>query len=133
MSALLGICANVGFGASVVAMNAYLPTLARASEEVVTSYALLHATLDGEGSVLRGASTEDQASEPLLAGQQERADVAALRSDYNATLSRTTSRISSQGIALGYAAGIIMLFVALIPGNLLHGTTFALRLAIGLS
>lgn len=134
VSALLGICANVGFGASVVAMNAYLPTLARASEDVVSSYAQLHAASNGEAAAAREVSNEESASEPLLGGDHhEDADVATLRTQYNATLSRTTSRISSQGIALGYAAGIIMLFVALIPVNLLHGTTFSLRLAIGLS
>ncbi len=34
LSALLAICANVGFGVSVVAMNAYLPSLAKDSREV---------------------------------------------------------------------------------------------------
>jgi len=57
----------------------------------------------------------------------------AARSEYDATLSRATSRISSQGIALGYGAGIILLIIALIPVTLLHGSTFSLRLAIGLS
>ena len=52
---------------------------------------------------------------------------------YQAELSRATSRISSLGIALGYGAGICLLIVALIPVTMLHGSTFALRLAIGLS
>ena len=34
---------------------------------------------------------------------------------------------------MGYAAGIFMLIVVLIPVEKLHGSTFALRLAIGLS
>ena len=37
------------------------------------------------------------------------------------------------GIALGYGAGICLLIVALIPVTKLNGSTFALRLAIGLS
>lgn len=130
-SALLGICANVGFGASVVAMNAYLPTLARASEEVVVRFAQLHAGAGATSAPV--ASRQDSASSPLLADEPDQEDVSALRTAYNTALSRATSRISSQGIALGYAAGILMLFVALIPVTLLHGTTFALRLAIGLS
>jgi UMF1 family MFS transporter len=43
------------------------------------------------------------------------------------------SRISSLGIAMGYGAGICLLIVALIPVTKLHGSTFSLRLAIGLS
>src|ERR1700691_6276063 len=35
LSASLAVLANVGFGASVVAMNAYLPSLAKISPEVV--------------------------------------------------------------------------------------------------
>ena len=42
-------CANVGFGASIVAMNAYLPTLARHSEEVVKHRVELHNALSAAG------------------------------------------------------------------------------------
>ncbi|KNZ78914.1 Autophagy-related protein 22-2 [Termitomyces sp. J132] len=93
LAAPLAIFANVGFGASIVAMNAYLPTLAKESPEVFDR----------------------------------------LRAKYEAELSRVTSRISSFGIALGYGAGIFLLIIALIPVTLLQGSTFALRLAIGLS
>lgn len=85
---------------------------------------------------------EDNASEPLLSSRHEASEqevhpitagVATLSEAYNTALSRATSRISSQGIALGYAAGILLLVIALVPVTLLHGTTFSLRLAIGLS
>ena len=142
-SALLGICANVGFGASIVAMNAYLPTLARASEDVVktrtglTSVTITH----DDGLLVRGMEEDDDASQPLLSSEHEalppeHPDVVNSvdqRQAYNTALSRATSRISSQGIALGYAAGILLLVIALVPVTLLHGTTFSLRLAIGLS
>ncbi|GJE99689.1 MFS general substrate transporter [Phanerochaete sordida] len=138
LSALLGICANVGFGASVVAMNAYLPTLARASEEVVKARADMLAAED-EG-VLGRRSNDDEggdASEPLLAsgdpGAHSESGSSPLHEAYNNALSRATSRISSFGIALGYAAGIVLLILALIPVTKLRGTTFALRLAIGMS
>jgi MFS transporter, UMF1 family len=142
-SALLGICANVGFGASVVAMNAYLPTLARASEDVVKARQELLAGAsesDEQAAPRRLGEHEADASEPLLAGQANSAHPHgeaegnfALHDAYSNALSRTTSRISSQGIALGYAAGIFLLIIALIPVTRLHGTTFSLRLAIGLS
>ncbi|KIP01454.1 hypothetical protein PHLGIDRAFT_32542 [Phlebiopsis gigantea 11061_1 CR5-6] len=133
-SALLGICANVGFGASVVAMNAYLPTLARASEEVVKTRAELDFSgADHEDSTRTSQEHDGDASEPLLSSQHDTSPSDAAHEAYNTALSRATSRISSQGIALGYMAGILLLVIALVPVTLLHGTTFSLRLAIGLS
>ncbi|EKM51066.1 uncharacterized protein PHACADRAFT_263038 [Phanerochaete carnosa HHB-10118-sp] len=134
-SALLGICANVGFGASVVAMNAYLPTLARASEEVVMARAdMLSVVGESQPGQHSNDGEAEDASEPLLASQgDDHSSSNALREAYNNALSRATSRISSFGIALGYVAGIILLIIALIPVTKLHGTTFSLRLAIGMS
>ncbi|KAG6878763.1 hypothetical protein C0993_008062 [Termitomyces sp. T159_Od127] len=117
----LAILANVGFGASVVAMNAYLPALARESPEV--RQILLDIDNDTET-----AEHADDPDAPLM----RRATTEA-QAKYEAELSRVTSRISSFGIALGYGAGIFLLLVALVPVTLLHGSTFALRLAIGLS
>lgn len=138
VSALLAIFANVGFGASTVAMNAYLPSLAKDSPEVAQAYSELPSSCDSlsEDTVL--ATTADgelersleEVSAPLL-GYPIHAGVS--ESNYNAALSRATSRISSLGIASGYSAGIILLLVAFIPVTRLHGSTFSLRLAIGLS
>ncbi|KAI9566609.1 autophagy-related protein 22-like protein [Boletus coccyginus] len=140
LSALFAVCANVGFGASVVAMNAYLPALARESPEVVEAQMELDKT---SGSVdvpalsidldADHALTDlDSVSAPLLGGtppdHQSRA-----RKAYVAALSRATARISSQGIASGYVAGILLLLLALVPVTRMHGSTFSLRLAIGLS
>ncbi|KAJ3486095.1 hypothetical protein NLI96_g4499 [Meripilus lineatus] len=133
-SALLAIFANVGFGASVVAMNAYLPTLAQDSEEVVKSLAELRSASASQ-DVTVSEETENQES-PLLATSvpsPTSSDVKILHANYHSTLSAATARISSLGIALGYSAGIALLLVALIPVTKLGGTTFSLRLAIGLS
>ncbi|KAF7416303.1 Autophagy protein 22 [Pleurotus ostreatus] len=111
LAAPLAMLANVGFGASVVAMNAYLPTLARESPEV---QAKLH-------------DNDDEA--PLLPSD----DQPNRSRTYDEELSRATARISSFGIALGYAAGITLLVVALFPVTKLRGSTFSLRLSIGLS
>ncbi|KAI0684870.1 autophagy-related protein 22-like protein [Cytidiella melzeri] len=154
-SALLGICANVGFGASIVAMNTYLPNLARHSEEVVKRRAELHEAFVSAGIPRLSADNPPstgtlvlEAEEPLLSpevrtGQIDGAgsvsqdhsspELELLKSAYSTALSRATSQISSQGIALGYVAGVLLLLVALIPVTLLHCTTSALRLAIGLS
>lgn len=69
------------------------------------------------------------ASHPQADSEQRR----CLESHYQTLLARETSRISSLGIALGYGSGIFLLALTLLPVNKLHGSTFALRLAIGLS
>ncbi len=87
-SGILAILANIGFGASIVVLNAYLPRLALSSLPF---------------------------------------------SDHGDTekLSRATARISSLGIALGYAAGILLLLVTVLPVQRAGGSTSALRFAIG--
>ncbi|KAJ7902874.1 autophagy-related protein 22-like protein [Mycena olivaceomarginata] len=126
LCALLASIANVGFGASVVAMNSYLPSLAKDAPEVVQVLTEIQDSADG--------AAHDHHSEnpdaPLIAPSAERT---ALRARYDTALSRAMSRISSLGIAMGYGAGICLLIVALIPVTKLHGSTFSLRLAIGLS
>ncbi|CAL1702570.1 unnamed protein product [Somion occarium] len=143
LSALLAICANVGFGASVVAMNAYLPTLAQESEEVSQKREALHSLAASRPSIdsqPRPAALEsDNVDQPLLSHHAtehvgtDDSERAKLHSEYHAVLSAATSRISSLGIALGYGAGIILLLATLIPVTKLGGSTFSLRLAIGLS
>jgi len=133
LSALLAVLANVCFGASVVAMNAYLPSLAKISPEVVC----LLEELDGGLHSAVIDSNEDSANEapedPLLRSSPPDEITKSLRQQYDNALSHAISRISSLGIALGYSAGIILLILTLIPVTSLHGSTFSLRLAIGLS
>ncbi|KAG1743881.1 autophagy-related protein 22-like protein [Suillus lakei] len=126
VSALFAIFANVGFGASVVAMNAYLPSLAKDSPEVVQAHFELPSSSETRDENSALSASVDLELEPSL-------EEVASQSTYTAALSRATSRISSLGIASGYGAGIILLLVALIPVTRLHGSTFSLRLAIGLS
>ncbi|PFH48528.1 hypothetical protein AMATHDRAFT_5727 [Amanita thiersii Skay4041] len=149
LSALLAICANVGFGASTVAMNAYLPSLARESPEVVEvrekiiakRQAVDDAHHSNDEDIDAHADSTDNPAAPLMESHSDTYIPPSVlflhgsseKSEYDATLSRATSRISSQGIALGYGAGIILLIVALIPVTRLHNSTFSLRLAIGLS
>jgi MFS transporter, UMF1 family len=141
LSALLAIFANVGFGASVVAMNAYIPALAQESPEVVRILDKLE-TFEREPDLEDPNVDTDNASTPLLSGDGSTTPESEetikklkllLEAEYQTELSRATSRISSFGIALGYGAGICLLIVALIPVTKLHGSTFSLRLAIGLS
>lgn len=109
---------NVGFGASIVAINAYLPALAKEAPEVLE-------VANGRADLSEDTLSED--TEPLLPTSEDN------QAEYDAVLSSTTARISSHGIAFGYIAGILLLVVALVPVTMLHGSTWSLRLAIGLS
>lgn len=129
ISSLLAIISNVCFGASIVALNSYLPSLARNSEEVSKAAA---AVADARQSTGLSEETEDAEDAGLLSSETHPALVDA-RAEYSKALTTATSRISSRGIATGYLAGIILLILALIPVNKLKGSTLSLRLAIGMS
>jgi MFS transporter, UMF1 family len=114
-------------------MNAYLPTLAKESPQVVAIQDELLAPQ--EDNNLADPEVDDslehhRQDEQLLPDHPSKQTLAA---KYDAVLSVATSRISSQGIAMGYAAGIFLLIIALVPVTVMHGSTFSLRLAIGLS
>jgi UMF1 family MFS transporter len=121
--------ANVGFSASIVALNAYLPGLAKESPEVASVLESIQETSDTDH--FSNSATPQAAQEPLLPGYS--GETVTLRKRYDTVLAAAISRISSLGIALGYGAGIILLLLTLIPVTKLHGSTFSLRLAIGLS
>jgi UMF1 family MFS transporter len=149
-SALLAALANVSFSASVVAMNAYLPSLAKESPEVLQVQqeilGEIEAAVDPNSQsqdaedihTHRRSLSDPESPEAPLIPRSPTAPVHASFSSsskkkYDATLSRATSRISSLGIAMGYGAGIFLLIVALVPVTKLGGSTFSLRLAIGMS
>lgn len=126
LCALLAITAIVAFGASIVAMNAYLPSLARTALEVREKAAIVERIREAGPGTEADFDTADATtvSDPILQGAIE---------SYNEALSKSTSRISSRGIALGYGAGIALLCVALIPVTKWNGSTFSLRLAVSMS
>ncbi|KAI0314009.1 autophagy-related protein 22-like protein, partial [Amylostereum chailletii] len=130
----LAMCANVGFGASVVAMNAYLPQLARMAPEVVAAHEELKTATDESSvdAVDTTAEMHDGLEAPLLHVSRPKPPE-TLQTAYATALSATTSRISAHGIALGYVAGIALLLLTLVPVTRLGGSTWALRLAIGCS
>lgn len=128
ISALLAIVSNVCFGASIVALNAYLPSLARNSEEVTRAAAALVGVPRSTGF---SEETEDSEDAGLL--PSETPTLVDAKAEYSKALTTATSRISSRGIATGYLAGIILLIIALIPVTKLKGSTLSLRLAIGMS
>lgn len=107
LSSILTITGNVSFGAAIVCLNAYLPTLARAQ--------LLQ--------------QQQQENESLVTHAENDLDVVQESHE----MFKATSSISSKGIAAGYAAGILLLVLMLIPVTLMKGSLFSLRLAVAAS
>ena len=114
----------------MVALNAYLPSLARNSEEVTKAAAAL---ADVPRSTGLSEESEDSAEDAGLLASGSPPALVGAKVEYSKALTTATSRISSRGIATGYVAGIILLIVALIPVTKLKGSTLSLRLAIGMS
>ena len=110
-------------------MNAYLPSLAKESPEVLQ---ILQEIKSKPVSPPAEDTISDHVDSPLIQRAPSE-DVEILKARYDSELSRAMSRISSLGIALGYGAGIFLLLVAFVPVTMWHGSTFALRVAIGLS
>ncbi|OCF35669.1 UMF1 family MFS transporter [Kwoniella heveanensis BCC8398] len=163
LAALLFIVGNTAYATSVVCNNAFLPILAKEDEDVQQVYqqsrrhgraaydtdvssdrennAYSRASLDEEARNLlpgvlipavRAISTTDLAeSDPAQISKTPISP--SSRTHYETLLSLTTSRLSSTGTALGFLSGVSVLTLLLIPVLLLEGSTFALRLAIGLS
>ncbi|EKM76305.1 hypothetical protein AGABI1DRAFT_63354 [Agaricus bisporus var. burnettii JB137-S8] len=131
LCACFALVANVSFGASVVAMNSYLPSLAKEAPEVEQKKVEVLRGEEIEPDDANRLQSEDNIEEPLIARRSTTTSTG--KKEYDALLSRATSRISSLGIAMGYAAGILLLILALVPVSQLGGSTFSLRLAIGLS
>lgn len=118
---LLAVTANVCYGASIVCLNAYLPELGSSSP----TCRALHSQLELARSELLGARQEGGDSR-LSASQ----NLIRATDEANAARAAETSRISSQGIAAGYAAGIAALLLMVVPVGLGGGSAWSLRLAV---
>lgn len=161
MAAILNIVGNATYSTSIVCSNAFLPGLAK--EDVDVQKAWEEATSEGRqdglrdvhedtdeentGSVSRedeathllpdrlipavcAISTQDLALSDPLAKLIEPSNA---KKHYESRLSLTTSRLSSTGTAIGFFSGVSVLTLLLIPVTALGGSTFSMRLAIGLS
>lgn len=64
---------------------------------------------------------------------EEEQESIELKEEYDLVLSNTISNLSSKGISIGFTAGILCLFVSLIPVTIRNGDTTSLRWAVGSS
>lgn len=124
-SALLTIGANVAFGASTVCLNAFLPSLAASSPVVASASERLYESIES----LRAYAEPGSSSDRLALSQ----NVARAQEAYAQDKASVMAAISSRAIAAGYAAGIGVLVVMLVPVTLMKGSTFSLRVALFVS
>ena len=135
LGALLAIIANTGFGASFVLLNSFLPVLVRHHPSIQYT--------DDVEALSDGDQIEDDISPPTY-NQDELMDSTArllpteladhsVVQEAGARLSpalKLSTTISSNGIGIGYIAGLIvqMLAVLIVVAN--GSTTFSLRLVL---
>ena len=158
LAALLTITGNIGYAVGTVCSNAFLPELAREvngangdNQGGAEAEPLLEETAGGDvtdgrpqGPVTRltqavvhgaaGAHPQTEELPPASAPIEPSAIAADIidkttRSD----LSFITSRLSSTCTALGFFSGVTVLALLLVPVTLMGGSTFSLRLAVGIS
>ena len=147
------VIANVGYGASFVALNAYLPGIAARDPSV-----LAVAEAEAEGRQQSSSASVDPKAEgglvageihapsvPFTAADEEKALDSAIEKStpvllstnpsqaYNKALSRAIARTSAHGIAIGYAASVFLLIITVIPVILLGGSTLSLRIAVAMA
>ncbi|ADV23204.1 UMF1 family MFS transporter [Cryptococcus gattii Ru294] len=161
VAALLNIVGNATYATSIVCSNAFLPGLAKEDVDVQKAWeeaapedsqeALGDVNEDDEEESRRIVNTEDEAthllpdrlipairaistqdlalSDPLT----KSVEPFSAKKHYESLLSLTTSRLSSTGTAIGFFSGVSVLTLLLVPVMALGGSTFSMRLAIGLS
>ena len=119
-AALWAILGNIGFGASYVLLNAFLPVLVRHHPKLVYEEPLVRATTTI--SVRSPDSDEDQSllayQEPLY-GDGRTSGALAL-----------STQISGIGIAVGYTAAVILQIFAIVLVLLTGSTTWSLQLVL---
>ncbi|KAL9031547.1 MAG: hypothetical protein Q9196_000442 [Gyalolechia fulgens] len=135
LGGLLAIIANVCFGASFVLLNSFLPVLVRhhPTVQAATSDTSNEVEVGNNGSSEHEDHNIDDSADALLGQSQNR----RLQSHDGTAVSSElmlSTRISSNGIGIGYIAAVIVQLVAvaiiLITKSVSNSTTVALRVAL---
>ncbi|KAH9817921.1 autophagy-related protein 22-like protein [Melampsora americana] len=105
-TSFFAILSNVSLGCSLVCLNSFIPSICKNQTEV---------SMRKERIEL-----EENPSESLI-------------EEYDVILSHSISNLSAKGISIGFSAGILALFISLIPVTIREGDTTSLRWAVGSS
>ncbi|KIW16089.1 hypothetical protein PV08_06140 [Exophiala spinifera] len=130
LGALLAIIANTCFGASFVLLNSFLPLLVR-HHPSIARVGERGNTPEGEGEGEYHESEDGNSTSALLL--QNRPDSTAPTEESPATISpelKLSTRISSNGIGIGYIAGLFVQTISILIVVATGSTTFSLRLVL---
>lgn len=125
-AALWAILGNIGFGASFVLLNAFLPVLVRQHPKLlyapppIASSPIIRTPDSEDDYLLRGDSPQPNLDIPGIEDMRG-------KSSPSLTLS---SQISSYGIAIGYTAAVLLQIFAIILVVLTGSTTWSLKLVL---
>jgi MFS transporter, UMF1 family len=137
LGALLAIIANTCFGASFVLLNSFLPLLVRhhPSVQVPPSRAVSYDS-ESEQQFLNGNAGEDENRGLISSGAallNEGTDYTKASKPSLAAISpelQLSTKISSNGIGIGYIAGLFVQSLAILLVVSTGSTTFSLRLVL---
>lgn len=153
IAALITLVGNITYAGSIVCANAFLPGLAREDPQVVNAREAAEAEVgelgvqvdegELEGDIIGESARPPPHDLPLPALDSDEEEARALLSStppagsatakYRQLLSRTMSRLSSTGVAIGFFSGVAMLALLAIPVGMGGGSSRSLMLAVGLS
>ncbi|GAA5987349.1 hypothetical protein JCM5350_005635 [Sporobolomyces pararoseus] len=117
LCALLAVVANVSFGVTGVCLNSYLPSLVRLSPQVSSAQKSFESCLENYRNLVHHNRHVSSSSSPTTTTQIEEASnsLTQATSNYSSLKSLETSKISSRAIGIGYATGISVLVVIMLP------------------
>ncbi|KMP00884.1 transmembrane efflux protein [Coccidioides immitis RMSCC 2394] len=125
LAAVLAIIANTGFGASFVLLNSFLPVLVRNDPSIqATRYAAASDEQTYYTQNPSGSNTISPVDEP------ERLDVSSNDSALVSAELRLSTKLSSNGIGIGYIAAVLVQIGCILLVVATHSTTFSLRLVL---
>lgn len=125
-SSFLAIVSNVGFGASFVLLNAFLPVLIRNHPSVIQEVTSNRSSATLDPSIMNGERSHllrSPPSTPLL-GERPKGD------KEGSPELKLSTKISSQGIAIGYCASVILQIFAICVVLYTGSSTWSLRLVM---
>jgi UMF1 family MFS transporter len=146
LGALLAIIANTCFGASFVLLNSFLPVLVRhhpavLKAEAQTAPADMHGEEDSQpynGADDFDSSLNHDVYSPLLQSRRDSSNNRASTSENpsptvrpeSVTALQLSTRISSNGMGIGYIGAVILQVLCIGVVMVTHQTTFSLRLVL---
>ena len=128
LGALLAIISNTAFGASFVLLNSFLPLLVRHHPSMQFGHDSqeIYSSVDESQDVVDTPADFLTETEPLLsANPLQRASPVTISPEL-----KLSTRISSNGVAIGYLAGLLVQCIAIGIVVATGSTTFSLRLVL---